>query len=236
MHLQLGETSNVIVSSSEIVKEMFTTHDLIFSNRPDILAAKIITYNNIDIGFSRNIGNNWKNLRKICALELLTAKRVQSFRFIREEEVIALVKDVLSNTGSTINLSQKIFSTISSIVARAAFGRKSGNGDHEAFLSAMDDLVKMIGGFSIADLFPSIEVLQVITGMKAKLERIHKLNDQLMENIIRNHKERKGNRSNNENIEENLLDVLLKIQEGRGQEFTLTHDHVKAVILVRSFV
>ncbi|XP_028803181.1 cytochrome P450 71D10-like [Neltuma alba] len=230
MHLQLGETSNVIVSSSEIAKQIFTTHDLIFSHRPHIIAAKIITYNNIDIGFSRHTGNHWRNLRKICTLELLTAKRVRSFRFIREEEVSALVKDVFSGSGSVINLSEKIFSTITSIVARAAFGRKSGNGDHEAFLSTMDDITKMVGGFSIADLFPSIEVLQVITGMKAKLERVHKMNDQMLENIIRDHEERKAR--SNENNEENLLDVLLKIhQQGGDLEFTLTHDHVKAVIV-----
>ncbi|XP_028799672.1 cytochrome P450 71D10-like [Neltuma alba] len=228
MHLQLGETSNVIVSSAEIAKEIFKTHDLIMLNRPDILAAKIITYNNIDIGFSPH-GNHWRNLRKICTLELLTAKRVRSFRFIREEEVSALVKDVFSSAGSVINLSEKIFSTITSIVARAAFGRKSGNGDQEAFLSTLDDITKMVGGFSIVDLFPSIEVLQRITGMKARLERVHKLNDQVLENIIRNHKERKV--KSNENDEENLVDVLLKIQEAKDQEFPLTHDHVKAVIL-----
>ncbi|KAK4268008.1 hypothetical protein QN277_024716 [Acacia crassicarpa] len=231
MHLQLGETSNVIVSSSEIAKEIFTTHDLIFSGRPDILAAKIITYNNLDIGFSRRIGNHWRNLRKICTLELLTAKRVRSLRFIREEGVCALVKDVLSSTGSVINVSEKIFSAISSIVARAAFGGKSGSGDQEAFLSIMDDIAMVFGGFSIADLFPSIQGLQVITGMKAKLERLHKLSDQILENIIRDHKERKARSRNDENNEENLLDVLLKIQQRRDLEFTLTHDHVKAVLL-----
>ncbi|KAK4275961.1 hypothetical protein QN277_018969 [Acacia crassicarpa] len=231
MHLQLGETSNVIVSSSEIAKEIFTTHDLIFSGRPDILAAKIIMYNNTDIGFSRRIGNHWRNLRKICTLELLTAKRVRSLRFIREERVCALVKDILSSTGSVINVSEKIFSTISSIVARATFGGKSGSGDQEALLSIMDDIVKMLGGFSIVDLFPSIQALQVITGMKAKLERLHKLSDQRLENIIRDHKERRARSRNDENNEENLLDVLLKIQQGRDQEFTLTHDHVKVVLL-----
>ncbi|KAI9116798.1 hypothetical protein K1719_012164 [Acacia pycnantha] len=222
MHLQLGETSNVIVSSLEIAKEIF---------RADILAAKITMDNNIDIGFSRHIGNHWRNLRKICTLELLTARRVRSLRFIREEGVCALVKDVLSSTGSTINVSEKILSTISSIVARAAFGGKSGSGDQEAFLSIMDDIVKTLGGFSIADLFPSIQALQVITRMKAKRERLHKLSDQILENIIRDHKQRKARSSNDEDNEENLLDVLLKIQQGRDLEFTLTHDHIKVVLL-----
>ncbi|XP_054815521.1 cytochrome P450 71D10-like isoform X2 [Prosopis cineraria] len=226
MHLQLGETSNIIVSSSEIAKQIFTTHDLIFSNRPHLLAAEIITYSNIDIGFSPH-GNHWRQLRKICTLELLTAKRVRSFRFIREEEVSALVKDICSNEGSIINLSEKIFTTTNSIIARAAFGNKSRH--QEAFISALKEIMKVMGGFSIVDLFPSAKVLQVITGMRAKVERVHKLNDGILEEIIKDNKERKETSSANN--EENLLDVLLKIQQENDLELPLTHKHIKAVIL-----
>ncbi|XP_054791994.1 cytochrome P450 71D10-like [Prosopis cineraria] len=227
MHLQLGETSNVIVSSSEIAKQIFTTHDLIFSNRPHLLASKIILYDNIDVGFSPH-GNHWRQLRKICTLELFTAKRVRSFRYIREEEVSALVKDICSNEGLIINLSERIFTTTNSIIARAAFGKKSR--DQEAFLSTLKYIMKLVGGFSIVDLFPSIKVLQVITGIKAKLEMIHRLNDEIIENIIRDHKERKATSSESKH-EENLLDVLLKIQQGEDLEHPLTHDHVKVVLL-----
>ncbi|XP_054815986.1 cytochrome P450 71D10-like [Prosopis cineraria] len=226
MHLQLGQTSSVIVSSSEIAKQIFTTHDLVFSNRPDVFAAKIISYNNIGIGFSP-YGNHWRQLRKICTLELLTPKRVRSFRYIREEEVSALIKDICSNEGSLINLSEKVFATTNSIISRAAFGKKSR--DQEAFIDSLKDTMKLIGGFSVVDLFPSIKALQVITGMKAKLERIHRLNDEIIENIIRDHKERKAR--NNESNEENLLHVLLKIQQGKDLELPLTHDHVKVVLL-----
>ncbi|XP_028799676.1 cytochrome P450 71D10-like [Neltuma alba] len=226
MHLQLGETSNVIVTSSEIAKQIFTTHDVIFSNRPHLLAAEIITYNNIDIGFSPH-GNHWRKLRKICTLELLTAKRARSFRYIREEEVSALVKDIRSHEGSVINLSEKIFTTTNSIIAKAAFGKKSR--DQEAFISSLKEIMKVMGGFSIVDLFPSVKVLQVITGMRAKVERVHKLNDKILEDIIKDHKERKERSS--ENTEENLLDVLLKIQQENDLELPLTHKHIKAVIL-----
>ncbi|KAI9116403.1 hypothetical protein K1719_012570 [Acacia pycnantha] len=229
MHLQLGETSNVVVSSSEIAKEIFTTHDLIFSDRPHLIAADIITYNNIDIGFSPH-GNHWRQLRKICTLELLSAKRVRSFRFIREEEVSALVKDIRSNNeGLLINLSDKIFTATNSIIARAAFGNKSRG--QEAFISSLKEVMKVMGGFSIVDLFPSVKVLQVITGMRAKVERVHKLNDGILEDIIKDHRQRKETSSGINNDEENLLDVLLKIQQENDLELPLTHNHIKAVIL-----
>ncbi|KAE8680307.1 putative Cytochrome P450 71D10 [Hibiscus syriacus] len=52
---------------------------------PYLPAARILFYDFTDIGFAP-YGDYWRQLRKICTLEQLRAKRVQSFRAIREEE------------------------------------------------------------------------------------------------------------------------------------------------------
>ena len=39
MHLKLGGASHITVSSPEMVKEIVKTHDIIFSNRPQILVS-----------------------------------------------------------------------------------------------------------------------------------------------------------------------------------------------------
>lgn len=79
MFLQLGETSNVVVSSPQAAKEVMKTHDAIFSNRPYLFAYQVLSYNATNIAFS-SYGSYWSQLRKICSSELLSAKRVQSFR------------------------------------------------------------------------------------------------------------------------------------------------------------
>ncbi|KAJ8766513.1 hypothetical protein K2173_023760 [Erythroxylum novogranatense] len=225
MHLQLGEVPTLVVSSPETAKEVMKTHDVIFSNRPKFLAPRIISYDCKNIIFS-HYGGYWRQLRKICTIELLSAKRVQSFRRIREEEMSNLNKILYSSRGSTINLSEKIHSLTYGITARAAFGKKCK--DQEAFISIITRLIEIAAGFSVADVYPSIEAL---SGLKRKLEKIHQQSDRILENIINEHKVRGriiGGCS--EELEEDLVDVLLKLQDS-DPEFPLSVNSIKAVIL-----
>jgi hypothetical protein len=45
------------------------------------------------------------------------------------------------------------------------------------------------GGFELADLFPSQKFVHVISGTKAKLEKIHMKMDKILESIIHEHRE-----------------------------------------------
>ncbi|KAK2640248.1 hypothetical protein Ddye_028043 [Dipteronia dyeriana] len=231
MHLQLGELSTVVVSSAEFAKEVMKTHDLIFASRPYNLAIDIMSYNFTDIAFSP-YGEYWRQLRKICVLELLSMKRVQSFRSIREEEGSNLINWIASRAGSSINLTHKIYSLSYIVVSRTAFGKECK--DQELFLSILEGSSKLAGGFSIADVFPSIEgLLHWFGGIKSQLEKMHREADQIVENIINDHKMRKTATSElgkNVKNHEDLVDVLLKVQEDGDGEFRLTTDNMKAVI------
>lgn len=92
MHLQLGQVSTIVITSAEMAKEVLKTHDLIFASRPHTVAAEIILHN-FSIGFSP-YGENWRKIRKISVLELLSPKRVLSFRPIREEEALKIIKEI----------------------------------------------------------------------------------------------------------------------------------------------
>nr|UXF47975.1 cytochrome P450 CYP71-3 [Euphorbia poissonii] len=230
MHLQLGETSNVVVSSPEAAKQVMKTHDVVFAQRPFVLAASIITYNFTDIAFSP-YADYWRQLRKICVLELLSAKRVQSYRSIREEEVSNLIHTISSSySGKSFNFSRKLFSLTYGIAGRATFGKKCK--DQEEFIPLVEEMTEAAGGFGLADLFPSVKFLHVISGTRSKLLRLQKQADRIFENIINDHKNRKKeSKKGEERGEENLLDVLLRLQEHGDLEFPLTNDNIKAVIL-----
>ncbi|KAK0589607.1 hypothetical protein LWI29_016272 [Acer saccharum] len=143
------------------------THDFNFAQRPFLLSTKYVSYNYTDIALAP-YGKYWRQLRKICTVELLSAKRVQSFRSIREEEVLNLVKSIYSNEGgSIINLSEIIFVLIYGIKARVAFGRKCKY--HAEFISFVTEMVKIVGGFGIiTDLYPSIKVLDLLVELSLR--------------------------------------------------------------------
>ena len=226
IHLQLGEISNIVISSPEIVKEIYKSHDVVVSNRYPQLSTDILSYDRTSLIFS-SYGSHWRQLRKICTLELLTAKRVQSFRHIREEEVRALIKKISESEGSVINLSRRIFSLTNNITARAAFGEKSE--DQEKFLDCLDEAVRLMEGFSIADLYPSIKVLQMISGLRSRILATQKELDKILENIIRDHKDKNGNKNDED---QDLVDIFLKIQQQDTMEAPLTIESIKGVLLV----
>ncbi|KAL2322793.1 hypothetical protein Fmac_027172 [Flemingia macrophylla] len=224
MHLKLGEVSTIVVSSPEYAKEVLKTHDLIFASRPPILASKILSYDSRGMSFAP-YGDYYRQMRKICTLELLSSKRVQSFQPIRVEELTKLIKRIASKEGSPTNLTKEMHTTSSMIISRTAFGNKCR--DHQKFISAVKEATEAAGGFDLGDLYPSAEWLQHISGLKPKLEKSHQQTDRIIQSIINEHREAKSSATEGqgEEVEDDLVDVLMK------ERFGLSDDSIKAVIL-----
>ncbi|XP_037497651.1 cytochrome P450 71D9 [Jatropha curcas] len=186
MHLKLGQVSQIVISSPEAAKKVMKTHDIIFAQRPYLLAADIILYNFKDIAFAP-YGEGWRQMRKICTLQLLSTKRVRSFRVVREEETSKFIRSIYGLPK--VNISKMVFSLSNAITLKSAFGKVSER--HDAFLPLVQKSVLVFGGFSVADIFPSVKFLNRITGMRSKLEKLHQEADIMLENIINEHKENK---------------------------------------------
>ncbi|GAU34048.1 hypothetical protein TSUD_16360 [Trifolium subterraneum] len=228
MHLQLGEISAIVVSSPEYAKEVLKTHDVIFASRPKLLATEILSYGFTDIAFSP-YGNYWRQLRKICTIELFSQKRVSSFQPIREEELTNLIQRIYSQQGSPINITQLVVSSTFDIIARAVFGSKC---KVQEFVS-LGNGESIAGGFDIAELFPSAKWLQRVSGYRPKLEKFHRQIDRILENIIIEHKEAKSKAKEGQGEGEDLVDVLQKFQGciDSDQDICLSDNNIKAIIL-----
>nr|BAM68820.1 putative cytochrome P450 monooxygenase CYP71AV11v1 [Artemisia capillaris] len=222
MHLQLGEVSAIVVSSPKAAKEIFTTYDITFGNRPETLSGEIIGYHNTDIVFAP-YGEYWRQVRKICTLDLLSAKKVKSYQSLREEECWNLVQEIkASGSGRPVNPSENIFKLIAMIFCRAAFGK--GIKEHKEFTENVKEMLKETGGMDVADIFPSKKFLHHLSGKRARLTSIHKKLDNIINNVVAEHNVKTASKTN-----ETLLDVLLRLKD--SAEFQLTADNVKAIIV-----
>ncbi|XP_027332884.1 cytochrome P450 71A1-like [Abrus precatorius] len=229
MMLQLGksETPTLVVSSPQVAMQIMKTHDIAFSNRPQNAAAKIILYGCTDIGFGL-YGENWRQKRKICVLQFLSMKMVQSFRSIREEEVAELMtklREVSSSDSSYVNLSEMIRSTSMNIVCRCVLGRKHSGDSYMKVEEAVRNIMVHLAAFTVRDYFPLFGWVDVLTGTiqkyKATFEALDALFDQAMAEHWTTHSKDKG-----------FLDSLLQLQRDSSMlNFELTKNDIKALLM-----
>ncbi|CAI8585967.1 unnamed protein product [Vicia faba] len=99
------------------------------------------------------------------------------------------------------------------IITKAALGK---NCKVQEELACLGNGESVAGGFDIGELFPSAKWLQVVSGLRPKLERLHRQIDELLVKVIIEHKEAKlkENQGQCGEVEEDLVDVLLNFQCG----------------------
>ncbi|CAI9094694.1 OLC1v1030476C1 [Oldenlandia corymbosa var. corymbosa] len=222
MHLQLGELSTIVVSSPKLAKEVLQTNSLAFANRPNLTVAQIMLYNSLGVTFSP-YGDYWRQMRQIYVVELLNSKSIQSLFHIMDDELSNLRKSIESQKGKPIFLSQLILSYLNSTISRATVGRICN--DQSSLIAATMEAAKLAGIFNLEDLYPSIKFLRLFSRVKTKLEKLYKKLDVILEDIIISHEKDKANL-----MEEDILDVLLRLEKKNDFQFPITRNHIKAII------
>ncbi|RYR38988.1 hypothetical protein Ahy_A09g044358 [Arachis hypogaea] len=66
-----GSQLSVVVFSASLAEECFTKNDIVLANRFHFPKTKHLTYNNTVV-ITSLYGNHWRNLRRICSLEILS--------------------------------------------------------------------------------------------------------------------------------------------------------------------
>lgn len=91
--LKLGSHKALVVSSWEMARECFLTHDRVFSTRPSVVASKLLGYNLAMFGFAP-YDSYWREIRKIVTLELLSSRRIDMLKHVRASEVKASIREL----------------------------------------------------------------------------------------------------------------------------------------------
>ncbi|CAI0444440.1 unnamed protein product [Linum tenue] len=222
MELQLGEIHNVFISSAEAPEQVMKTHNIIFSSRSATLGTDILFYGGRDMFFSP-YSDYWRQLRKLCTMELLTVKRVLSFRSIGAKEVSNAVAQISRSiaSGKVVDLKQLLLVLTTTMISRAALG-KAPKLMTEKFVEVAEEMVGSLGGFRLSDLF-----LAIINGFRSKLLKLHEEVDLVLDEIINDHI---ANTFSDDKTDD-LVDVLLKLKKSNDLGFSLTMEALKGVLL-----
>lgn len=231
MFLQLGSVPTLVVSSAATAKEIFKTHDLVFSGRPVLYATNKIVYKSSSISFAP-YGDYWRQIRKIALVELLSAMRVQSFKDVREQEVAIMIKRVANSSPGQINLSELMLLLVNNIVLRVVFSVMGNDYGEENVKSEFDEILHetqdLLGMVNIADYFPWMGWFNKLNGVQARVDKNFRKLDSFYDRAIQEHRECPSRSGPDEH--EDLVDVLLRIQTDPNQDIGLTDDQIKAVL------
>lgn len=228
MMLRLGAVPTLVVSSAEAAREVLKTQDATFASRHLTPTLAVFSRGGRDILFSP-YSDLWRQLRRLCVLELFSARRVQSFRQIREDEAARLLRSVADQcaraigAGAEVDIGERISRMVNDSVARSAVGGRCARRDE--FLHELDKSVKLTGGSNLADLYPSSRLARRLSGALRETERCNRNVRTIMVDIIREH-------ANHGDGEDDLLGVLLRLQRNGGEQCPLTTEIITTVVMV----
>ncbi|XP_078159411.1 cytochrome P450 71A26-like [Carex rostrata] len=229
MLLHFGEVPCLIVSSSDMACAVLRTHGLNFASRPSSVVTDIIRFR--DMAFEP-YGEDWRQLKKIFTIHLMSTKKVASYKTIREEQVGNLIAKISNHTsksrGEPIELRKFLFSFMIDVIS----GVVSGNFIMEEqryvkFKEVIEESFSLMGQFSVGDLFPSLSLLEGLIGLSRRARRIRNKVDMLFEEIIQAHIQ---SGESNEG-QDNLVDILLCLKNDPGINFEITMDNIKGLLM-----
>lgn len=220
-----------MASSAAAAREILKNQDSIFSNRPKLSIADRLMFGSRDVAFTA-YGEYWRQVRSICVLQLLTNKRVQSFRSVREEETSLMVdkiKQLQSSSASVVDLSTVLASLANDVICRVALGRKYGDdGEGRKFQKLLEEFMELLGCFSVGDYIPWLAWINRINGLDARVANVAKLFDEFLEGVIQQHRDVGDDGSGLD-----FVDVLLQFQR-ESKDSSPVEDHtVKALVMVK---
>nr|GMD74220.1 cytochrome P450 CYP82D47-like [Ipomoea batatas] len=159
--MRLGSVPVLVVSDSKIAKECFTAKDKELATRPKLLAYEIMGYNYSMFGIAP-YGEYWREIRKIVLLELLSNRRIEMLRKVRESHVRKAIKRTFDhwshnkdpNSGAVVVEMRQWFSRLIVNLSIAMLFGEEEVGEESQLLKSIRSLLELFGEMPVSDFIP----------------------------------------------------------------------------------
>ncbi|XP_051202822.1 desmethyl-deoxy-podophyllotoxin synthase [Lolium perenne] len=222
--LRLGGLPVVVASSADAAREVMVSRDVDFATRHMSRMVRLSIAQGAEGIIFAPYGDEWRQMRKICTVELLSARRVRSFRPVREEEAGRLLRAVAASPGTAVNLSELLWAYAADSSVRAIVGSRFK--DRDAFMEILQRGLKLFAGMSLPDLYPSSRLAMLVSRTPGRMRQHRQQIAAFMDAVVQEHQENRAAAGE----EEDLLDVLLRIQQEGGLQFPLTTANIKSAV------
>nr|QGN65398.1 cytochrome P450 [Oryza ridleyi] len=238
MHLRFGSFPVVVGSSVEMAKFFLKTHDVVFIDRPKTAAGKYTAFNCLDITWSP-YNAYWRQARKIFLAELFSTKRLESYEYIRHEEVQALLCDLHMVCGRVITIREHLFTVNLNVITRMVLGKRYLQLQGKVvpkgvpvqtpshFRWLVEELFFLNGVFNVGDLIPWLDWLD-LEGYIKRMKKLSKMFDQLLEYAVEEHNEQRRQEGKGF-VARDMMGVLLQLADDSNHEAKLSRDNIKAI-------
>ncbi|OAY25458.1 cytochrome P450 CYP82D47-like [Manihot esculenta] len=221
--IRLGIHRVLVVSNWEVAKECFTTNDKVFPTRPKSLAVKIMGYDHAMLGFAP-YGQYWRDVRKLAVVELLSNRRLELLRHVRDTETNFFIKklyqEAVKNGGhAVVEMKERFGELAMNIIAKMVSGKRyfSGNNgikgeDSRQFCKALEDFMYLTGLFLASDTIPFLGWLDLVKGHVGEMKRTAKELDEVLGRWVKQHREKRIKGVIKEE-EQDFIHVMLSVMD-----------------------
>ncbi|KAM0845020.1 hypothetical protein ACQ4PT_056671 [Festuca glaucescens] len=232
--LRLGARNAVVVSSAAGARECFTEHDVTFANRPQFPSQLLLSFSGSSLIIS-NYGPRWRSLRRVAAVQLLSAHRVACMSGVIAAEISAMTRRLCraaaaAGGAARIQLKRRLFElslrVLMETIANTKGTRPVADADTDMSMEAQefqkveDELFTYIGAANMWDFLPVMRWFDVF-GVRNKILAVVSRRDAFLRRLIDAERRRLGE-GRGQGDKKSMIAVLLTLQKTESALYTDT--------------
>ncbi|KAG2245466.1 hypothetical protein Bca52824_092700 [Brassica carinata] len=223
-HLRLGNRLAYVITSRSIAEECFTDNDVVLANRPKFIVSKYVGYDATHL-LSAPYGDHWRNLRRIAAVELLSTQRLNSFLYIRKDEIRRLISRLSQDSLHgfvEVEMKSLLGNLASNNIIRMLAGKRYYGEENDEAKSVRELVAEVVASSGAGNPADYLSVLRWFTPFEKQIKNLGNRFDAFLQRIVDEKRAEKE-------IGQSMIDRLLSLQETQPDYYT--DDIIKGLIL-----